>query len=282
MKAETRSEVARRAWVTRKANDLFVKRSEAAKKAVVTRKQNALFKKRSIAAKKAWITRRASMGYYLQPDGSYEYMPSCYQALANDGNGMDDPNNPIYNINMDDSIDDFVCLAEKIQAEYGSIEEETIKYAFPYLYATMENHPEKFAHIKRDKVSNGSKKQTLGEWIKTAEFFENTAEGSLPDVAWLKKYGYTGLSNVMRKFPEKFAHIKQDRKKGKVVEEWVVTAEKLAKENKGLLPDREWLNKYGYSGLASTIEKHPEKFSHIKNAISFLKKKIKIFIPKTK
>ena len=74
MKAETKSEVAKRAWVTRKRRD-------AARKAVVTRKQNALNKKRSNAAKKAWVTRKAALGLYLQPDGSYEYMPSCYQGI---------------------------------------------------------------------------------------------------------------------------------------------------------------------------------------------------------
>jgi hypothetical protein len=277
MKNETKSKVAKRAWVTRKRRD-------AGRKAAATRKQNALFKKRSIAAKKAWATRRAAKGLYLQPDGSLAYMPCCYQALDDDdGNGMVDPNNPIYNINMNDSIDDFVCLAEKLQAEYGSI--GSVKYAFPYLYATMKNHPEKFAHIKRGKVFNDSKKQTVDEWVKTAEFFENAADGSLPNVAWLKKYGYTALLQVMRKYPEKFAHIKQEKKANMTPEEWVVLAEKLAKENNGMLPDVAWLKKHGYTGLVSAVKKHPSKFTHIcKSVMLFFKKhskKVIIPIPKT-
>jgi hypothetical protein len=53
MRPETKSEIAKRAWVTRKRRD-------AGRKAAATRKQNALNKKRSDAAYKAWVTRRAA------------------------------------------------------------------------------------------------------------------------------------------------------------------------------------------------------------------------------
>ena len=52
------SEIAKRAWLTRRANEAKRKRSEAARKAWQTRRRNAQEKKRNEAAKKASKTRR--------------------------------------------------------------------------------------------------------------------------------------------------------------------------------------------------------------------------------
>ncbi len=40
-------------------------------------------------------------------------------------------------------------------------------------------------------------------------------EGVLPSNAWLKKYGHKGLIECMKKHPEMFEHIKQNKPKGK-------------------------------------------------------------------
>jgi hypothetical protein len=37
--------------------------------------------------------------------------------------------------------------------------------------------------------------------------------GSLPPPTWLRTHGYSGLETAMRRHPEAFAHIPQDRKR---------------------------------------------------------------------
>jgi hypothetical protein len=154
---------------------------------------------------------------------------------------------------MPDDIDDFVFEAEQLEAGNGTLfDEETLKYNFPHLYATMKDYPKRFTHIKQDRVSSNCEKKNIDEWVSVAEILESTIGGFLPDVAWLKKYDYIGLLQAIRKYPEKFVHILRQIEWEKAV--------KIAKKNDGLLPDEEWLRDHGYARLASFIEEHPDRF----------------------
>ncbi len=72
---------------------------------------------------------------------------------------------------------------------------------------------------------------TINEAVRTAEKMVKTNGGTLPNPKWLRETGYSGLCVAMRKHPELFAHIPQE--KGRTPEEWVRTAEKLAETNSG-------------------------------------------------
>lgn len=87
----------------------------------------------------------------------------------------------------------------------------------------------------------------------------------LPNQKWLLNNGVIGLAQCIRKYPEKFAHIKQE-KMLKTTEEHVRIAENLARKNNNILQNIFWLNKNGYRDLSAIISKYPEKFAHIKQS----------------
>jgi len=89
-------------------------------------------------------------------------------------------------------------------------------------------------------------------------------EGTLPCRTWLAKTGREGLDACMKKYPEKFAHIKQNFRGGMTSEEWVAVAEKLAKNNNGVLPSYCRIEESSSSALNGCIQRYPEKFTHLK------------------
>ena len=103
----------------------------------------------------------------------------------------------------------------------------------------MNFYPEVFKHIKQNK-----KQKTIEEHVKTAEELAKKNDGVLQNSFWLQKNGYNRLDGCMRKHPEAFKHIKQNKKQ-KTIEEHIKTAEELAKKNDGVLKNCFWLKKKG-------------------------------------
>jgi len=86
-------------------------------------------------------------------------------------------------------------------------------------------------------------------------------EGTLPSVTYLKDDGLGSLSAMMYKYPEKFAHIRQNSYKG-TLEQWVSYAEKLEKKY-GKLPIQSWLAINARPGVNRVMLEHPEMFARI-------------------
>jgi hypothetical protein len=84
----------------------------------------------------------------------------------------------------------------------------------------------------------------------------------LPSPGWLQENGHSALDSTMRMYPELFAHIPQDSKRGKTLQDWIVIGEKLAKKH-GRIPSPKWLQQNHYNGLNNSIRRHPEAFAHI-------------------
>jgi len=136
------------------------------------------------------------------------------------------------------------------------------KNGYNAIMQCMKNHPELFSHIEQDRMIAVQK--TPLEWVKVAEELVKKNSGILPCQHTLRhKYNLSALVRCMAEYPEKFAYIKQESKKGKDPEEWVPIAEKIAKDNGGKLPINYKLVKMGYLSLSQWLKKKPELFSHI-------------------
>lgn len=121
-------------------------------------------------------------------------------------------------------------------------------------------YPKKFSHMTQEH----RKCKTPNEWIREAEKLAKKNNGILPNVGWLQKNGYDGVSRILYKFPEKFKHLKRDKKSKIGIDGWVEKAKELAKNHNGILPKQSWLSENGYSSISYSIRKHPEKFKGIK------------------
>lgn len=107
--------------------------------------------------------------------------------------------------------------------------------------------------------------RTVDEGVQVADKLSQENRGEFPHAGWLQKNGYVDLLYLIRKHPEKFSHLK---KKNLTIEcvkvDQVEVAERLAHDNEGEIPNTGWLQKNGYVGLSRAMNKHPEKFSHLK------------------
>ena len=126
------------------------------------------------------------------------------------------------------------------------------------LYAAMKSYPNKFFHIKREKL-----RKTIDEQVRIAEKLTKENGGTLPVPSWLVKNGYESLYSAILLHPDKFFHIKQS-KLNKTVYEQVVVAKRLMREHEGILPSYTWLMNNGYGDLATAMCYHPEKFNAIR------------------
>lgn len=133
---------------------------------------------------------------------------------------------------------------------------------FSGLCHAMRKNPEPFAHIKQEKRIRRPE-----EWVPVAEQLAADNDGLLPTPWWLQKNGYMSVYRAMRQAPEAFAHLKRDKtKKDHALDECVAVAEHVASENGGAIPYAEQLRKMGLGRLAHAIHKHPERFTHLKQA----------------
>ena len=110
-----------------------------------------------------------------------------------------------------------------------------------------------------------NKRKTVDEQVKIAENLAQHNNGLLPYSRWLTRHGYSSILPSIKKYPEKFKHIKREYKQIRnPIRHHIKLAEKLTKEHGGILYHVGWLNKNGYAGLVSAIRRHPEEFKHLK------------------
>lgn len=157
------------------------------------------------------------------------------------------------------SLEEWVKVAEKLEKKLGILPNpHKLRKTHCSLVVFMKKYPESFAHIKQEWKQGRS----LADTIKRAEELEKE-HGTLPYRNWLIEHGEANIGIMMKKYPEKFSHIKQDSKRGRTLEESVKYAEKIAKENNGFLPYESQLKKIGGSGLCFVMRKYPDAFKHI-------------------
>jgi hypothetical protein len=159
------------------------------------------------------------------------------------------------------TVDEWVKIAEELAKEHGGVlpnQKWLRENGYDGLVSAFRSHPERFAHIKREKLN-----KNVNEQIIEAEKLAREHDGVLPSREWLCRHGHSGLALVIRKCPEMFAHIKQDKRQ-KTVEEHIAEAEKLVREHGGVLPSQTWLRKNGHSDLETALRIHSERFAHIK------------------
>lgn len=92
-------------------------------------------------------------------------------------------------------------------------------------------------------------------------------EGRLPSVTVLRKLGYEGLYQYIRRYPKEFKY-KQDVQGTRsysvaAKNRYVALAEILVEQNDGKLPTVSWLMANGCSGLLSYMSNHPDFFKNI-------------------
>jgi len=132
-----------------------------------------------------------------------------------------------------------------------------ISHGYNGLYQDTRQHPQAFAHIQKFKHG-----RSVAEWIPIAEELVREHNGALPYQAWLKRNGYLGLAVMLRKHPDNFAHLRQNRKH-RSLDDRVLEAQRLANTHGGVLPSSKWLVENGYSGVAEQLRRNPKDFAHI-------------------
>jgi len=133
-----------------------------------------------------------------------------------------------------------------------------INHGYRGLYKCLLKHPEAFCRVTRGWKSNKPLRQHVQDAKRLAK-----VHGMLPHPHWLVTHGYKNLYAVLRRHREAFADIKQASKKGKSLGQHVQDAKRLAKEH-GALPDHQWRNTHGYSGLTYALRQHPDAFAGLK------------------
>lgn len=159
-------------------------------------------------------------------------------------------------------IDNMLSLIEKLSRKNDGILPNVkwlLNNGYQGLYRAMRKYPEEFSHIKQEK-----KHLQIEDYISTAEKLVRENRGILPNVNWLLNNGYWNLYQTMRKYPEKFSHIKQEKVYETKFKKYVMLAGKLSRDNGDILPNPMWLLNNGYQNLYKFIKKYPEEFSHIK------------------
>lgn len=133
---------------------------------------------------------------------------------------------------------------------------------FTRLREIIIKNPKAFKHIKQ-----GKRRKTILQHVRFAEKLAKENEGLLPYALSLRERGHMSLNICMKKYPQMFDHIDQEKVQ-KNSKEWIKIAEKIVKENNGTLYSISNLQQIGYGGLIVCMERHPDMFSHIeKNKI---------------
>lgn len=159
------------------------------------------------------------------------------------------------------SPEEWVPVAEALAEEHGGVLPCGLwlrENGFSGLASSIRNRPELFEHIRQD----NKRGRTPEEWVAVAIALATEHGGTLPYGAWLRKNGYSGLYDVMRRRPGLFEHIPQV-KKVNYPHEYVKIAEDLANSHGGVMPCTQWLMKNGFRAMEAVIRRNPGLFEHI-------------------
>ena len=157
----------------------------------------------------------------------------------------------------------WIPVAERLAKENGGILPNSswlTRNGHIALYGAMRRRPELFNHIEQ-----ANDRMLPHQWVPVAERLAKKNGGTLPNPAWLRDNGHNGLYQAIRNHSSLFAHIEKGLI-GVSLFDWVAVADRLVKENDGLLPSHAWLNKNGHIGLIGAMNRKPDMFSHIKQA----------------
>ena len=127
---------------------------------------------------------------------------------------------------------------------------------FLSLYNFKKRYPKYFSHIEVESV-----KTRIERRVKIVEKLTKQNGGFLPSQTWMCKNGYKYLCDYMRTHPKPFSHFKKVSELK--IKNKILIAEKLVKENGGLLPNTLWLQNNGYKYLDQYIRENPYYFKHI-------------------
>jgi len=155
-------------------------------------------------------------------------------------------------------IGKYVAEAEKLAAENGGVLSLTREFLNKHggLVGAIRNNPDAFKHIERAH----RKTHTLAEHVATAERLAEEGGGMLASVGELKAK-YPGLYTKMRKNPEAFAHVVQNKRTS--VADYVTLAKELAEKNGGVLPGGSVLVEQGHRNLISMMYRNKAAFAGI-------------------
>jgi hypothetical protein len=161
------------------------------------------------------------------------------------------------------SPEEWLLFAESLAQEHDGVlpcKKWITEHGYHGLVAAISQHPDLFAHIPQTRLVKSPE-----EWVSIAQELADRHGGVLPCKNWLCKNGHKGLCSAIRKHPELFSHIDQEKPHDhrKTLEEAIIEAESLAAKNKGVLQDSGWLRDNGYVWVKRAIVKHPSRFSHI-------------------
>jgi hypothetical protein len=155
-----------------------------------------------------------------------------------------------------------VLLAKKLTKNNGGKLPTYVwlkKNGYGNIINCLNSYLELFLNIKREYVKKGS----LNKAIKTAEKLTQDNDGKLPTYKWLINNDYKWLTFFICRYKEIFSKYNQESVYGQV-DNRVIIAEKLAKNNGGKLPTATWLLSNGYDDVYHNMITYKKKFAHIK------------------
>jgi hypothetical protein len=169
------------------------------------------------------------------------------------------------------SPEEWAAIADQLAAQNDGVL-PTCKWlcanSYKGVYATLLTHPHLFVHLPRERMVKHPE-----EYVPIAEALAQKNGGRVPNAGWLQRNHHQGTYTAMRVHPELFAHltweVKVSERRGKKnvrLSDRVREAEKLAAKNGGVLPSKYGLEGMDRGGLASSIQRHPERFAHIERA----------------
>jgi len=122
----------------------------------------------------------------------------------------------------------------------------------------MSKYPEFFKDIIQEKIKTSVKIK-----VEQAEFLARNNGGILQSPTTLIDMGHQIIVDAMKRRPQFFKHIIQEKQDRNLTNMHVIDAEILAKNNGGKLPNRLDLIKMGKRNVYEALKRDPESFKHI-------------------
>lgn len=160
------------------------------------------------------------------------------------------------------TIEEYVLEAEQIASQNnGTLPHKTLlAKTNSNLVKIIRENPKYFSHIKQE-IKSG---KTREEQVLIAEKLAQDNNGKLPNNTQLKKNGFASLVVLLKKCPELFAHIEQEKNTRRTKENNIAQIKNLIRENDGIMPSYTQLVQGGHTHLISTLYTYPELFPDFK------------------